>query len=102
MSLSEGNPIMEICKATLLPMPYQLSYFLFPFSPHLLIRFTSFECPPHISTSPNLIHLKLSLFSSIKSGWALTFLATSINLDTWTNDHEFHSAFIIITRYSFK
>lgn len=82
MSLSEGNPILEICKATLVPMPYQLSYFLFSFSPHLLIRLTSLECLPHISTPPNFIHLKLPLISSIKRGWALTFLATPINLDT--------------------
>lgn len=85
-------------KDSLVPMPYQLLYFLFPFSPYLLITFTSLGMSSsHISTYPNSIHLELSLLGPTKRGWALPFWANAIHSGTWTNDGQFDSPFIITT-----
>lgn len=86
--------------ATLLLCPCLINvhivFCLFPFSPHLLIRFTSLGLSSsHLHLSK--FHLKLSLFHPTKGCWALTFWANPINPDTLTNDLQFNSPFIITT-----
>lgn len=70
--------------------------FLFPLSPHLLVRFSSLGMSSsHLHLSK--FHLKLSLLLPTKGCWVLTFWTNPISPDTGTNDHQFNSSFIITT-----